>query len=135
LGYFAFAKLELGLIKTKFVPKTIETGKKGEEQALAYLKGHGYRILHVNWRFKKLEVDIIARDGEFLVVVEVKTRRNADFGEPEVFVKKEKQKKVIRAAHEYVKLFGVEEEVRFDIIAVNNETGHIEHIKRAYYPT
>ena len=116
------------------MPKTIETGKKGEQQALTYLKGQGYHILHTNWRFKKLEVDIIARHQEFLAVIEVKTRRNADFGEPEVFVKREKQKKIIRAAHEYVKLFEIQDEVRFDIIAVNNETGHIEHIKRAYYP-
>lgn len=115
------------------MPKTLETGKKGEEQALAYLKGQGYTVLHANWRFKKLEIDIIARRDGFLAVVEVKTRRNADFGEPEAFVKKEKQRKIIRAAHEYVKEFGIEEEVRFDIIAVNNETGHIEHIERAYY--
>jgi len=116
------------------VPKTIETGKKGEEQAIAYLRGIGYAILHTNWRYKKLEIDIIARDGEYLSVIEVKTRKNADFGEPETFVTRKKQKLIIRATHEYMKAFELEYEVRFDIIAVNNETGQVEHIQRAYYP-
>ena len=116
------------------MPKTIETGKKGEEQAIAYLRGLGYQILHVNWRFKKLEIDIIARDGDFLVIIEVKTRKNADFGAPETFVTKVKQKKIIRAAHQYFLEYESENEVRFDIVAVNNQTGQVEHIKRAFYP-
>src|ERR1700748_2158200 len=55
---FEMAKLMLALIKTKFVAKTIETGKNGEEQALTFLKNAGYVILHTNWRFKHLEIDI-----------------------------------------------------------------------------
>jgi putative endonuclease len=122
------------LIKTKFVPKTLETGKIGEEQAVAYLKSKGYTILERNWRYKNLEIDILASDGLFLSVVEVKTRKNADFGAPEIFVNRGKQKKVIRAANEYVKQKGAEFEIRFDIVAVNNATGRIDHIERAYYP-
>lgn len=122
------------MIKTKFVPKTLETGKAGEQQALAYLKDLGYAILHCNWRYKNLELDIVAQDGGMLAIVEVKTRKNADFGAPALFVDRRKQKKIIRAAHEYVRHFELEHEVRFDIVAVNNETGQIEHIKRAYYP-
>jgi putative endonuclease len=122
------------LIKTKFVPKSLETGKAGEQQALAHLKALGYQVLHCNWRHKNLELDIVALDGEFLAVVEVKTRKNADFGSPETFVDRRKQKKVIRAAHEYILQFGCQQEVRFDIISVNNETGQVEHLKRAYYP-
>lgn len=116
------------------MPKTLETGKKGEEQAIAHLKALGYTILQVNWRHKKLEIDIIARDGEFLAIVEVKTRKNAVFGEPEAFVDRRKQKKIIRATHEYIKQYEIEEEVRFDIVSVNNESGQVELIKRAYYP-
>lgn len=116
------------------MPKTLETGKKGEEQAIDHLKALGYTILEVNWRHKKLEIDIIARDGEFLTIVEVKTRKNAVFGVPEAFVDRRKQKKIIRATNEYIKQFKVEEEVRFDIVSVNNETGQVELIKRAYYP-
>lgn len=116
------------------MPKTLETGKIGEEQALAFLKSKGYMILERNWRYKKLEIDIIASDGEFLAIIEVKTRKNDVFGAPEVFVDRSKQKKVIRATHEYIKEKEIEKEVRFDIISVNNATGHIEHIQRAYYP-
>lgn len=116
------------------MPKTIETGKHGEQQAIAHLKALGYDILHTNWRYKNLELDIVARDGDFLVIVEVKTRKNADFGVPENFVDRKKQKKVIRAANEYVKHFEVQEEIRFDIVAVNNSIGKIDHIQRAYYP-
>src|ERR1700751_1403233 len=87
---FAFAKLGLALIKTKFVPQTLQTGKKGEEQAIAFLRELGYEIIHINWRFKHLEIDIIARENNFLVIVEVKTRKNSDFGAPETFVTKSK---------------------------------------------
>ena len=116
------------------MPQTLQTGKKGEEEAVLYLKEQGYQILHTNWRHKHLELDIIAQDGPFLAIIEVKTRKNADFGEPETFVNKPKQQKIIRAAHEYVQEFAIETELRFDIISINNETRQIEHIKRAFYP-
>jgi len=133
--YFSFvvAKLGLALIKTKFVLQTLQTGKKGEEQAIAFLRALDYQILHVNWRYKHLEIDIIAQDGDFLVIVEVKTRKNSDFGEPETFVTKKKQQKIIRATHEYIVQHTVESEVRFDIISINNEFKQIEHIKRVFY--
>ncbi len=117
------------------MPQTLQIGKKGEEQAIAFLRREGYRILHVNWRYKNLEIDIIAQNDEFLVIIEVKTRKNADFGEPETFVTKPKQQKLIRATHEFIIQYNIESEVRFDIVSVNNETKHIEHIKRAFYPT
>jgi putative endonuclease len=122
------------LIKTKFVPQTFQIGKKGEEQATAFLKDAGYEILHVNWRHKHLEIDIIAKNNGFLVIVEVKTRKNADFGAPESFVSKAKQRKIIRAANEFVAANAIENEIRFDIVSINNQTDQIEHIERAFYP-
>lgn len=116
------------------MPKSLETGKKGEQQAITCLKTAGYTILEVNWRFKKLEIDIIARDGDFLAFIEVKTRKNADFGAPELFVTKAQQKRIIRAAHQYILENPVELETRFDIVSVNNETGNTEVLKRAFYP-
>jgi len=115
------------------VPQTLQTGKKGEEQAIAFLRGKGYRIMHVNWRYKHLEIDIIAQDGDFLVIAEVKTRKSADFGEPETFVTKKKQQKIIRATHAYILEQNCKLEVRFDIVSINNETKQIEHIERAFY--
>ncbi|MGZ3862679.1 MAG: YraN family protein [Bacteroidia bacterium] len=122
------------MIKTKFVPQTLQTGRQGEERAVAFLREHGYQIEQINWRHKHLEIDIIAKKDDFLVIIEVKTRKNDDFGAPEVFVDKKKQRKIIRATHEYILQQAVENEVRFDIVAINNKTGHIEHIQRAFYP-
>ena len=117
------------------MPQTLQTGKEGEAAAAAFLRNQGYEILHLNWRYKKLEIDIIAQKDGFLVIIEVKTRKNADFGEPETFVDKRKQQKIIKATHQFVLENGIEEEVRFDIISVNNQTKQIEHIKRAFYPS
>jgi len=128
------AKLILALIKTKFVPKTIETGKNGEEQAAAFLKTQGYQILALNWRVKHLEVDIIAQDANELVMVEVKTRASDLFGSPESFVTKEKQRKLIKAAHEYILQHHLDLEVRFDIVSVITSGNKVHHIKNAFYP-
>ena len=51
-------------------------GKKGEQIAVDYLRGKGFRILETNWRRGRNEIDIIARDGKVLVVVEVKSRHS-----------------------------------------------------------
>ncbi len=127
------AKLILALIKTKFVPKTIEIGKNGEEQAAEFLKTLGYQILALNWRVKHLEVDIVAQDAKELVIVEVKTRASDFFGTPESFVDKDKQRKLIKAAHEYIIQYNVDLEVRFDIVSVITSNKKVHHIKNAFY--
>jgi len=67
--------------------KNIEFGKRGEKLAEDHLISKGYKILKKNWRFKRAEIDIIAKDKEgILVFVEVKTRSYTYYGEPEVFV-------------------------------------------------
>src|ERR1700756_5132301 len=127
------AKLMLALIKTKFVPKTIETGKNGEQQAVAFLKNAGYTILHQNWRFKHLEIDIVARRGNELIIAEVKTRASDFFGTPESFVNKDKQRKLLKAAHGYITTFNLDVEVRFDIVAVVTGINKVYHIENAFY--
>ena len=123
----------LALIKTKFVPKTIETGKNGEEQAVAFLKNAGYTILHQNWRFKHLEIDIVAQHNNELIIVEVKTRASDFFGTPESFVNKEKQRKLLKAAHGYIVTHNIDAEVRFDIVAVVTTSNKVYHIENAFY--
>ena len=59
-------------------------GEEGESLAQNYLSELGYQILESNWRFQKAEVDIIAKDGNFLVFVEVKCRSTDIFGEPQI---------------------------------------------------
>ena len=69
----------------------LDTGAGGEQLACRYLEGRGFRILERNWRSGPNELDIICTDGKFLVVVEVKTRRSAHWGEPELAVNKAKR--------------------------------------------
>jgi putative endonuclease len=107
-------------------------GAWGEEEAVAYLKRNGYSILERNWRYKHLEIDIIAKKGETLVIVEVKSRKNDTFGEPEIFVNKRKQQFLITAANSYVLERDLDYEVRFDIVALTGS--EVKHIEDAFYP-
>lgn len=111
-----------------------ETGIKGEELASAFLKAKGYTILETNWRFKNLEADIIATIGNTLVIAEVKTRKSNFFGEPESFVNKQKQKNLVKAAHEYIVRRGFDYDARFDIISIilGNGKTVINHIEDAF---
>ena len=113
-----------------------ELGKKGEELAAQYLKEKGYKILETNWRFGRNELDLVARDGETLVVAEVKTRQSTTFGEPEMAVTREKQRAIIRSANAYVRWKRRNIEVRFDVISIviRDEQADINHIPDAFYP-
>jgi len=112
-----------------------ELGKKGEKLAIDFLVKKGYLILDTNWRFQKAEVDIIARKGEILAVIEVKTRSTTDFGNPQDFVKPKKIKLLVSAIDEYVNSKDLNVEVRFDIIAIvhKNKNIVIEHLEDAFY--
>ena len=114
-----------------------ETGKAGEEIAVGYLRSKGYTILETNWRWGKNEIDIIAEEKDFLVIVEVKTRHSTDFGEPETFVTMQKQKLLIRAANSYINRHSVKKETRFDIVSIvlKGKNPEINHIPDAFYPT
>lgn len=115
----------------------IELGKAGEEIAVAFLKGKGYRIIERNWRFGREEIDIIARDGDFIVIVEVKTRTSNTLAEPESAVDKGKQRILVRAANAYVNFKRLQGEVRFDIISIliRPEGEHVRHLADAFYAT
>ena len=114
-----------------------DLGKRGEEIATGYLEKKGYQILEKNWRQWKNEIDVIAMDGKYLVIVEVKTRQSSYFGEPETAVTRDKQRTLIRAANAYVRYKNINCEVRFDIlsIVISKSSEHIHHIVDAFYPT
>jgi putative endonuclease len=78
-------------------PKDV-LGRRGEELAADYLEAHGMRILDRNWRCPAGEIDIVALDGETLVVAEVKTRRSLDYGHPFEAVGAEKLARLRRLA-------------------------------------
>ena len=112
-----------------------ELGKKGEDEAAAFLEKKGFEIVQRNFVFQKAEIDIIARKGKILAIVEVKTRSSLDFGLPQDFVKPKKIQLLVKAVNEYVISNDLDVEVRFDIIAIHNhnKTFEIEHIEDAFY--
>lgn len=113
-----------------------DKGDWGEELALAFLKEKGYTILEANWRFLKLEIDIIAKIDDILVFVEVKTRLNEEHGDPEDGVTLKKQRFIIKAANYYIIEKDLNLESRFDIISVLKENNKviIKHLPDAFYP-
>jgi putative endonuclease len=111
-----------------------ELGKKGEKLAIDFLIKNEYKILEKNYRYLKAEVDIIAKKGAVLAVVEVKTRSTDYFGDPQNFITPKKIKLLLSAVDYYVVQRDLDVEVRFDIIAIihqKNET-KIEHLKDAF---
>lgn len=112
-----------------------ELGKLGEEMAVRYLIKKGYEIRETNWRFQKAEIDIIAQIGNTLAVIEVKTRSNQHFGNPEDFVDSKKIKLLVKAIDQYVDVHKLDVEVRFDIISIikNKSEQKMEHLEDAFF--
>ncbi len=111
-------------------------GDRGERAADRYLRQRGMRILVRRYRTWAGEIDLIARDGDVLVFVEVKTRGS---GTPIDAVDLEKQRRVCRAAHHFLKSEGIVDiRHRFDVIAVvwplTRDTPTIEHFESAFEP-
>ena len=113
-----------------------DLGKSGENAAVAYLEQKGYLIRDRNWRRGHFELDIVAAKNGELIIVEVKTRSDTDFALPQDAVTPQKIRRTVIAADTYIKLFQIDEPVRFDIITVIGKIGNfrIEHIKEAFYP-
>lgn len=117
--------------------KHLDTGKLGEEMAIGHLRQLGFEILETNWRHKRLEVDIIAKEGDLLVFVEVKTRSYDYFGKPEEFVSASKQQHLAQAASAYMVLVHHEWAIRFDVVSILKGKGgefQIELIRDAFFP-
>lgn len=120
----------------KVMAKHNELGKLGEEIALHYLIGKGYEIVERNWHNIHKEIDIIAKKGKELVVVEVKTRQSDEYGEPDAAVTRQKQSRLISAANAYLFEKKLDLGTRFDIISIvfQDEDPIINHIEDAFLP-
>ncbi len=95
-------------------------GAKGEDAAAAYLERAGLHLVERNWRCQLGEIDIVAIDGETLVLCEVKTRRTRRTGRPEEAVGPAKQRKLKRLADAYLAQAGdLACPVRFDVVAID----------------
>ncbi len=110
-------------------------GNSGERQAVSFLQRQGFAILDRNYVFNHGEVDVVAKDGDELVFVEVKIRRNTQFGSPEESVTPAKQELIRRTAEGYIhekKLNNIF--CRFDVVAITIEKGikKFVHYKNAF---
>ncbi len=106
-----------------------ETGLLGELRAAAYLKRQGLRIVARRWRAAHGEIDLIAREGNTLVFVEVKTRPKGHLDSGLKAVNAEKRGHIRSAAREYLRRHG-EARVRFDVIEIS--AAGLRHIKNAF---
>ena len=80
----------------------LEIGTMGENLACQYLEKNNYKILERNYRYKRSEIDIIAKKGDLIVFIEVKTRSGHWFGTPEQSVNEKKAQKVMEGADQYI---------------------------------
>ena len=112
-----------------------ELGKKGEEVALRFLKKRGYRIIEKNYVCKLGEMDIIAKEKDTLVFIEVKTRTSTAFGPPQLAVNLSKQRQLSKVALNYLKEKHLEDvKARFDVVAIllGQKGEEIELIRDAF---
>ena len=114
-----------------------ELGKKGEQLAQQHLLSLGYQIRETNWYFHHYEIDIVAQDGDELVIVEVKARSASSYEHPADAVTNRKIRFLVHAAEAYIQQHDVDLDTRFDVISIvffGNDFS-LEHIKDAFYPT
>lgn len=110
-------------------------GEKGESIAVRYLKKKGYKILEKNYRTKLGEIDIIAKDKDTIVFVEVKSRRSWQFGNPKGAVTPAKQRKISKVALYYLKTNDRSNaKARFDVVTITatRDKSTIEIVKNAF---
>ena len=111
-------------------------GNNGEILAARYLMQQGFARLEYNWRSGHKEIDLVAKERDVLVFVEVKTRSTDAYGDAQYAVTPAKIRNLTIAADAYIKAKKIDLQVRFDIVAItgNEERHRIEHIRDAFYP-
>lgn len=100
--------------------------------AAEFLRNQGLRILEKNFRCRNGEIDLIARDGKYLVFIEVKYRKNQGSGSSFAAVGKQKQRTIIKVALFYLIRHGFQDDIpcRFDVVGIDGE--EIRWIKNAF---
>lgn len=112
---------------------TVRIGKKGEEAALRFLMDAGMTFIAANVHCGHNEIDLIMRDGEYYVFVEVKARMSTEYGLPREFVTPAKQKRIVTAARRYLYENRLGEVyTRFDVVEVYLESGKVCHFRDAF---
>jgi putative endonuclease len=102
------------------------TGQAGEAAAVQHLQRRGYVIVTTNWRTRYGEIDIVARDGDTVVFVEVRTRSSAGFGTAGESVGARKRQRLVRMAEAYLQQHAPRSPARIDVVTVDG--GSVEHL-------
>lgn len=114
------------------------SGRDGEDKACAHLRAQGLLLLERNYRCRMGELDLVMRDGEQLVFVEVRSRANSRYGHPAETVTRSKQRRLARAAQHYLQTrarSGREPPpCRFDVVAISDAGRRIDWIRDAFQP-
>ena len=111
-------------------------GQQGEDIAVHYLESQGYLILERNFKYNRCEIDIITRQNDTLVFVEVKAGKSSRYGSPELRVDRKKEKQIATAAEGFLCQYAEDDfDCRFDVISVTWDYGQprIEHIEEAFW--
>lgn len=110
-------------------------GKEGESLAVLHLKEQGYKIIEQNYRTKLGEIDIIAKEKNTVVFIEVKSRKSGDFGSPKYAVTPKKMRKISMVALYFLKVTNQSRvKARFDVVSISpgEKEPEIEIIKNAF---
>jgi len=113
-----------------------ELGQLGESIAKDFLLQKGYKILATNYRYKRSEVDLIVKDGETMVFIEVKTRSDDFLYDPEKAMTPQKEAQIRQGAVAYMRKVGHEWAIRFDVVAIvvrDAERYEVRHTEDAFF--
>lgn len=108
-----------------------QRGQLAEDRACDYLQAQGFELLTRNYRLRGGEIDLIGRDGDYLVFVEVRYRNTEAFGGALSSVDLRKQQRIIRTAEHYLMRYAVDLPCRFDVIAIDSAQ-QITWLKNAF---
>jgi putative endonuclease len=108
----------------------VAIGRDAEHKAIHFLEGKGYVFIAANYRYKRGEIDLIMKDGEILVFIEVKARKNDEFGYPEQWVSSKKLDLIQQTAEGYMIQCNWHGRIRFDIVSISGKSGcyHLEDV-------
>lgn len=111
-----------------------KTGFAAEQRACTYLSNQGLQWIESNYRCRWGEIDLIMRDGKYLVFVEVRSRVSRSFGGAVASVTYVKQQKLVKTAMHYLLLKKMHDKqpIRFDVLGLEGKEAHVEWIKNAF---
>lgn len=113
---------------------TQEKGRLAEEKALAHLTQHGFKLVMQNYRCRLGEIDLIMRDRDYLVFIEVRSRVSTDFGGGLASITYAKRQKIIKSAVHYMMTHKEQSNLamRFDVISIDGKSAVITWLKNAF---